>query len=129
MGIVFSLFLIPIMVSDLRNHVVPNIYVKILAYLMFVSFVINGLPRAGVFLACLLMVTVFLLTRVGMGDIKLLTILVLTFSCQILPFLTLVSTAAIAHIVISTVRFRAVPLSIPLAPAIFFGFTTYLATR
>jgi hypothetical protein len=59
----------------------------------------------------------------------LLTILILTFNCQILTVLTLIAIAAMVHIVISTARYRAFPQSIPLAPAIFFGFLTYLATR
>jgi hypothetical protein len=55
--------------------------------------------------------------------------LILTFNCQILTMLTLIAIAAMVHIVISTARYGAVPQSIPLAPAIFFGFLTYLATR
>jgi Flp pilus assembly protein protease CpaA len=119
MRLIFSLFLVPITVSDLRRHVIPNIYLKILFCLMLLCFIINGIPLTDVFL---------FLFKVGMGDIKLLTILILTFNCQILTLLILVSAGALVHIVISTARNRAIPHSIPLAPAIFFGFITYLAT-
>ena len=129
MSLIFGLFLIPITVSDLRRHVIPNIYLKILFCLMLVSFIIVGIPRLGVYLPCLFTAGVLFLFKVGMGDIKLLTILILTFNCQILTLLILVSAAALVHIVISTARNRAIPHSIPLAPAIFFGFITYLATR
>jgi Flp pilus assembly protein protease CpaA len=128
MRMIVTLFLIPITIADLRNHVIPNIYVKVLSCFMLISFMVNGLPRSDVYLPCLFIVTVFLVFKVGMGDIKLLTILILTFNCQILTLLTLMGIAAAVHIVISTARNRTVPHSIPLAPAIFFAFTTYLAT-
>jgi len=129
MSMIVTLFLIPITVADLRNHVIPNIYLKVLSGFMLISFIVNGLPRSDVYLPCLLMITVFLAFKVGMGDIKLLAILILTFNCQILTVPTLMVIAALVHIVISTARYGAVPQSIPLAPAIFFGFLTYLVTR
>ena len=129
MSLIFGLFLIPITISDLRRHVIPNIYLKILFCLMLASFIIVGIPRPGVYLPYLFTAVILYLFKVGMGDIKLLTILILTFNCPILTLLTLVSAAALVHIVISTARNRAIPHSIPLAPAIFFGFITYLATR
>ena len=129
MSLIFGLFLIPITISDLRRHVIPNIYLKILFCLMLVSFIMVGIPRPNVYLPCLFMAVVLFLFKVGMGDIKLLTILILSINCQILTLFILVSAAALVHIVISTARNRAIPHSIPLAPAIFFGFITYLATR
>lgn len=129
MSLIFGLFLIPITISDLRRHVIPNIYLKILFCLMFLSLIINGIPRPGVYLSCLFTAVILYLFKVGMGDIKLFTILILTFNCHTLALLTLVSAAALVHIVISTARNRAIPHSIPVAPAIFFGFITYLATR
>ena len=128
MSLIFGLFLVPIAISDLRRHVIPNIYLKILFCLMLLSFIINGIPLPGVYLPCMITTVVLFLFKVGMGDIKLLTILILTFNCQILSLLIFVSAAALVHIVISAARNRAIPHSIPLAPAIFFGFITYLAT-
>ena len=128
MRLIFGLFLIPITISDLRRHVIPNIYLKILFCLMLLSFIINGIPLLGVYLPCMFTAVVLFLFKVGMGDIKLLTILILTFNCQILSLLIFVSAAALVHIVISAARNRAIPHSIPLAPAIFFGSITYLAT-
>ncbi|CAN2202100.1 hypothetical protein MCERE85_00784 [Candidatus Nanopelagicaceae bacterium] len=128
MSLIFGLFLIPITISDLRRHVIPNIYLKILFCLMLLSFIINGIPLLGVYLPCMFTAVVLFLFKVGMGDIKLLTILILTFNCQILSLLIFVSAAALVHIVISAARNRAIPHSIPLAPAIFFGSITYLAT-
>ena len=96
---------------------------------MLLCFIINGIPLPGVYLPCMFTAVVLFLFKVGMGDIKLLTILILTFNCQILSLLIFVSAAALVHIVISAARNRAIPHSIPLAPAIFFGSITYLATR
>ena len=128
MSLIFGLFLVPITISDLRRHVIPNIYLKILFCLMLLSFIINGIPLLGVYLPCMFTAVVLFLFKVGMGDIKLLTILILTFNCQILSLLIFVSAAALVHIVISNARNRAIQHSIPLAPAIFFGSITYLAT-
>ena len=128
MSLIFGLFLVPITISDLRRHVIPNIYLKILFCLMLLCFIINGIPLPGVYLPCMFTAVVLFLFKVGMGDIKLLTILILTFNCQILTLLILVSAAALVHIVISAARNPAIPHSIPLAPAIFFGSITYLAT-
>jgi Flp pilus assembly protein protease CpaA len=129
MSLIFGLFLIPITISDLSRHLIPNIYLKIISCLMLGSFIIVGIPRPSVYLPCLFMAIVLFLFKVGMGDIKLLTILILTFNCQTNTLLILVSAATLVHIVISTARYRAFPHSIPLAPAIFFGLITYLATR
>ena len=127
MSMVFCLFLLPITVADIRNRVIPNIYLKLLTFLMLVSFIINGVPQSDVYLPGLLLIMAFFILKIGMGDLKLLLIITLTFNCQIISLLALVSIGAVVHIAVSTARFRSIPDSIPLAPAIFFGFVSYLA--
>jgi Flp pilus assembly protein protease CpaA len=128
MSILFGLILLPISISDLSERRIPNIYTKILGLLMLIEFIICGLPAPQIGLGCAFLVLVLGLLKVGMGDIKLISILILTFNLHLIPFLSYLLAAAMVHIVISTARYRVMPLSIPLAPAIFFGFSTYLAT-
>jgi prepilin signal peptidase PulO-like enzyme (type II secretory pathway) len=129
MSLIFSIVLIPIAIADLQQRVIPNIYLKLLTCLMVISFLINGCPPVKVILSCLVMALALCALKVGMGDVKLLSLLVLTFQCQVIPCLALISAAAMVHIVISTGRYRAIPETIPFAPAILCGFITYCATR
>lgn len=129
MHTVFALFLLPITVADLNERIIPNIYVKILSFFLGVSFIINGFPSSSLVFIIGILSLVLSVLRVGMGDLKLLAILMLTFQLHPLSYLALVLTAATVHIVISSAKYRAIPRSIPLAPAIFLGFITYMAAR
>ena len=119
----------PIVVADLRHHVIPNIYLKFLSLLLFWVWIFYGLPNLrfmawSLLLACLLAVLKF-----GMGDVKLISILLLAFQPEILMFSLFLAVFAVTHIVISSIRNRAIPASVSLAPAIFSALITYLATR
>lgn len=129
MQTVFALFLIPITIADLNQRIIPNIYLKILGVFMVVSFIMNGSPSLSQFLTVGILILVLLVLNLGMGDIKLLAILILTFEIHLISYLVVVLAFAIVHIVISTAINRAIPRSIPLAPAIFLGFITYMGTR
>lgn len=119
----------PIVVADLQHHVIPNIYLKFLSLLLFWVWIFYGLPNLrfmawSLLLACLLAVLKF-----GMGDVKLISILLLAFQPEILMFSFFLVVFAVTHIVISSIRNRAIPASVSLAPAIFSALITYLATR
>ena len=129
MSLIFSLVFIPIAIADLHQRVIPNIYLKLLTCLMVISFLSNGFPPVTIILSCLVMAFALVAFKVGMGDVKLLTLLVLSFNCQVIPCLALISAVAIVHIVISAARYRVIPETIPFAPAILCGFITSLATR
>jgi hypothetical protein len=58
-----------------------------------------------------------------------LTLIILTHSSNILNFLGFVFFLAIVHIVVLVGIHRRIPTKIPLAPSIFLGLATYLATR
>jgi hypothetical protein len=64
----------------------------------------------------------------GMGDIKLLALVLVTHSFSVVDFLSIVFLLAIVHIVVLAGISRSFPAKIPLAPSIFIGLFTYLAT-
>lgn len=127
-----SLFLVammPIVVADLRSHVIPNIYLKILAGCLCMSWIMHGLPSPK-YVGLILIFACFLsIAKIGMGDVKLLVLLLLIFQPRFVDFCALLAIFSMTHIVISTAKNRVIPVSIPLAPAIFSALVTYLATR
>lgn len=127
--IFFLVVMLPIVIADLRNHVIPNIYLKFLAACLCFSWLIRGIPQPKFVALSLLIAGLLVIAKFGMGDVKLLVILLLTFQPQIVDFCGLLAIFSITHIVISTAQNRLIPVSIPLAPAIFSALATYLATR
>ena len=126
---VFALLLLPISIADLNQRIIPNIYLKLLGCFMVFSFIMKGFPSTTLVFTVGILSLSLLLLNVGMGDIKLLVILILTFELDLFGYLVLVLMFAAVHIVISSRTNRGFPRSIPMAPAIFWGFITYMASR
>ena len=129
MGAIFTILLIPICISDLQQRLIPNIYLKVLGGIMLLTFLIRGLPSAFRFLTLIALIIVLIGLKVGMGDIKLISIVVLSFDVPPFMFFSLCALIGMLHIGIASIRFRGLPHTIPLAPSIFIAFLTYLATR
>jgi hypothetical protein len=68
------------------------------------------------------------LIRVGMGDIKILALILVTHTNAFNSLISSVFLLATIHIVALSLLRGQIPLRIPLAPSIFLGFATYLAT-
>ena len=127
MNIALVLFAIPICIADMRSFIIPNIYMKVLSYagLMHLSiFGIGHLQDLCVSIAALVCLEFF---RIGMGDIKLLGLILITHSYNTIEFLGTILLVASVHIVVLSVIHRKIPSKIPLAPSIFVGLLTYLA--
>ena len=126
-----ALFLLatPICVADCRFFLIPNVYNKILFIFACVHLSIYGfgdLKRV----ACSASILVLLLTfKVGMGDIKLLALILITHNFSAVDYLGYVFLLAMVHIVVIAGISHEIPSKIPMAPSIFLGLTTYLATR
>lgn len=129
MQVLFLIAMMPIVIADFRHHVIPNVYLKILAACLCISWIIHGFPQPKFNAWCLLVSCLLVMARFGMGDVKLLVILLLTFQPQIALFAAFLAFFSVVHILMSSVRNRAIPASLPLAPAIFSALVTYLATR
>ena len=120
---------IPLCIADINSFVIPNIYSKILFYVGFIHIWIHGIARVREVLLAVAILSLLLFFGTGMGDIKLLTLIILTHSSNTLNFLGFVFFLAIVHIVVLVGIHRRIPTKIPLAPSIFLGLATYLATR
>jgi Flp pilus assembly protein protease CpaA len=123
------LLAIPICVADCGSFVIPNVYNKILFIFAAVHISIYGFGdlKKVAFSASLLVV--LLIFKVGMGDIKLLAIILITHSFSAVDYLGYVLLLAMVHIVVIAGISREIPSKIAMAPSIFVGLTTYLATR
>jgi hypothetical protein len=119
---------IPICIADTSSFTIPNIYSKFLFYVTSIHLTLFGLGNwvdVSVGGAILL---VMLILGIGMGDIKILALILITHthgSLSILPYVFLF--AAIHIMIVFTLRGQ-IPARIALAPSIFLGFATYLAT-
>ena len=129
MDLALLLLAIPICVADCGSFVIPNVYNKILFIFAAVHLSIYGFGdlKKVAFSASLLIV--LLIFKVGMGDIKLLAIILITHSFSAVDYLGYVFLLAMVHIVVIAGISREIPSKIAMAPSIFVGLTTYLATR
>ena len=129
MDLALLLLAVPICVADCSSFVIPNMYNKILFLFAAVHLSIYGFGdlKKVAFSASLLIV--LLIFKVGMGDIKLLAIILITHSFSAVDYLGYVFLLAMVHIVVIAGISREIPSKIAMAPSIFVGLTTYLATR
>ena len=121
------IFAIPICIADMGSFIIPNTYMKVLSYvgLMHLSiFGIGHLQEIFVSIAALVCLVFF---GIGMGDIKLLGLILITNSYNAFEILGAILLVASVHIVVLTGILRKIPSKIPLAPSIFVGLLTYLA--
>ena len=89
----------------------------------------NGLGSLKELLLVTTIVLVLMIFRLGMGDIKILALILITHKISALDLLGCVFLLAMLHIVVLTGINRKIPPKIALAPSIFIGFATYMATR
>jgi Flp pilus assembly protein protease CpaA len=127
----FALFVlaIPVCIADISSFVIPNIYSKILFYVALTRISFFGIGRVRELVLPLAILLVLLFFGTGMGDIKLMTLIVVTHASNAMDFVGFVFLLAIVHIVVLTGIHRRIPTKIPLAPSIFIGIATYLATK
>jgi Flp pilus assembly protein protease CpaA len=130
--VLYLLFAIPISIADIASRKIPNIYLQLYAYAVVVLVVFRGVPDAVftlfVFATLLLMATI----GVGMGDCKLLGLIVLMLQLSRFQEFELLLLAifmiALIQIVLIWLYSKVIPRTIAMAPAIFIGTTLYLAT-
>ena len=128
----YLLFALPISIADISSRKIPNIYLHLYAYLVGLLGVVRGLPdpifMLLVFVTLLLMATI----GVGMGDCKLLGLIVLMLQLSRIQEFELLLLAifviAMIQIVLIWLYSKVIPRTIAMAPAIFIGTTLYLAT-
>ena len=129
MNIALFALALPICIADLSTFVIPNIYTKILFYLALIHLTLFGFGDLGDIAISLWILLLLILLGIGMGDVKLLALILLTHSFNAPEYIAYVFLMGLLHIVILTGIHRAIPSKIALAPSIFIGLATYLAAR
>jgi Flp pilus assembly protein protease CpaA len=124
---------IPISLADLKYSKIPNIYLLYLSLFSAPFVIINGLGSIPKLLTSLLVVLLLHLCGMGMGDAKLLLIILITHNSDhqfsSLNFFTFLLLIATMHVLLLGLMDQSVPRKIPLAPSIFAGLALYMATR
>ena len=128
----YLLFALPISIADISSRKIPNIYLQIYAYAVAVLVVVRGLPGAIFMLVVLTTLSLMSAVGVGMGDCKLLGLIVLMLQLSRFQEFELLLLAifmiALIQIVLIWLYSKVIPRTIAMAPAIFIGTSLYLAT-
>ena len=128
----YLLFALPISIADISSRKIPNIYLQIYAYAVAVLVVVRGLPGAIFMLVVLTTLSLMSAVGVGMGDCKLLGLIVLMLQLSKFQEFELLLLAifmiALIQIVLIWLYSKVIPRTIAMAPAIFIGTTLDLAT-
>ena len=128
----YLLFALPISIADISSRKIPNIYLQLYAYAVAVLVVVRGLPDAFFMLVVLTTLSLMSAVGVGMGDCKLLGLIVLMLQLSRFQEFELLLLAifmiALIQIVLIWLYSKVIPRTIAMAPAIFIGTTLYLAT-
>ena len=128
----YLLFALPISIADISSRKIPNIYIQLYAYAVAVLVVVRGVPDLVFMLVVLAILLLMSAIGVGMGDCKLLGLIVLMLQLsrfQEFELLLLsIFMIALIQIVLIWLYSKVIPRTIALAPAIFIGTSLYLAT-
>jgi len=130
--VLYLLFALPISIADISSRKIPNIYIQLYAYAVAVLVVVRGVPDLVFMLVVLAILLLMSAIGVGMGDCKLLGLIVLMLHLSRFREFELLLLAifmiALIEIVLIWLYSKVIPRTIAMAPAIFIGTTLYLAT-
>ena len=131
MWLPFFLFALPISLADVRSFTIPNIYIFWLSVLCCPYILVNGLGRIPILISAFTLLVLFYLVGLGMGDVKLIAIIVVYLNSRMLTNLIELAVSILlfagCYIFLNTLRNRKIPSKVPLAPSIFVGLALYLA--
>lgn len=131
----FALFLVsvPICIADMKEHKIPNIYLSVMLLLTIPLLIINGLGDLTQLCLFLVALVVLHLFGMGMGDVKLLSIIGAALNSLgfygYFSYASYILLCAALHLISLRLIKRSTPDQMPLAPSIFMGLFLYLATR
>ena len=128
----YLLLALPISIADLSQRKIPNIYLLLYAYYVGVLLIVNGVPSAPFMFLVFLTLGLLSFSGVGMGDCKLLALIVvmikLSSPLELEQLLVAILLAALIEILLRWALSKVFPRTIAMAPAIFLGTSLYLAT-
>ena len=130
---ILSLAAIPISLADSKSFKIPNVYLWLLFLGLAPFIAANGLGSISRLVTSFLIALTLHLCGMGMGDVKLLLLIVLAFNSDrefsSLTFFSYLLGVATIHVLILTLKNQMMVRKLPLAPSIFVGLALYLATR
>jgi Flp pilus assembly protein protease CpaA len=130
--VLYLLFALPISIADIASRKIPNIYLQLYAYAVVILVVFRGVPDLIFILVVLVTLLLMSAIGVGMGDCKLLGLIVLMLQLSRFKefelLLLSIFMIALIQIVLIWLYSKVIPRTIAMAPAIFIGTTLYLAT-
>ena len=130
---ILSLAAIPISLADSKSFKIPNVYLWLLFLGLAPFIAVNGLGSISRLVTSFLIALTLHLCGMGMGDVKLLLLIVLAFNSDrefsSLTFFSYLLGVATIHVLILTLKNQMMVRNLPLAPSIFVGLALYLATR
>lgn len=128
----YLLLSLPICIADLSQRKIPNIYLQLYTYYVGALLVVKGIPAPQFIILVCLSLSIFSFFGVGMGDCKLLALIVLMLKLSDIQEFELllleILLAALIEIVLRWALSKVFPRTIAMAPAIFLGTSLYLAT-
>ena len=128
----YLLFALPISIADIASRKIPNIYLQLYAYAVVILVVFRGVPDLIFILVVLVTLLLMSAIGVGMGDCKLLGLIVLMLQLSRFKefelLLLSIFMIALIQIVLIWLYSKVIPRTIAMAPAIFIGTSLYLAT-
>jgi Flp pilus assembly protein protease CpaA len=123
----------PISLADVRSYSIPNIYLWWLLALCTPHFVLYGFGPSPRILSNIVVLALLHLVGLGMGDVKLLSIIFLYLNplsnIRFEALAIFLMCSATVYAISETLWKRKLPQKIPLAPSIFGGLALYLASR
>ena len=129
---IFLLLALPISIADLSQRKIPNIYLLLYSYYVGAILVIKGVPSPQLIIPVCLILGIFSFCGVGMGDCKLIALIVLMLelsNIQEFEYLLLaILLTVLLEIMLRWGYSKVIPRTIAMAPAIFLGTSLYLAT-
>jgi len=123
----------PIVIADIYDRRIPNIYLWVLAFCLIPSLSFCGFGKLEPLIFFILTTFLMSFLGMGMGDFKLLSIIGIWLNIRagssLAFFAALTLAISATHIVWMAIKNRSIPKSIPMAPSIFLALSLYLATQ
>ena len=133
MWLPFLIAAVPISLADIKSYSIPNIYLIWLCFLCTPYVLVHGVGPVSRILVIVVFLAALQLCGLGMGDVKLFTILALMLNTihmsSFYHFGICLTLCAVVYAVMETLWKGELPSKIALAPSIFAGLTLYLVTR
>jgi Flp pilus assembly protein protease CpaA len=126
----FWIISVPIVIRDINELRIPNIYLKTLSFIVVIGLILQGIGPLINLLECGIVLLIFFAVKVGMGDIKLLALSFMIFNSRmsfaLTYYLMALLACACAQLIFTILVVRQFPERIPLAPSIYLAFALNL---